>query len=298
MAFTGLRRAVRHATSRRDEQAAAQYADPDLVRGYAEAYESGRATRYFQSRLHAVDEALRPVSGALLDVGCGPGMLVRHLLDTRPGDFRITACDRSAAMIEAVAERAGTSDVGLFVARIEDMPFPDASFDVVVAMGVLEYARAREGVRELARVVRPGGLALVSMLNPTSPYRLVEWCLYWPFLRLLAQVERLAGVPPGRRHTVPKSGIRAVPARWLRRMLRGAGFEPADLLYYDVTPFVPPLDKVIRERRQGWRDHIDRTVSRGPGRWMGTGYLMTARRAGRAPGRAVRRASVASASRA
>ncbi|GAA3825417.1 class I SAM-dependent methyltransferase [Amycolatopsis tucumanensis] len=274
---------ARHLMGRRDEHAAAQYADPGLVRGYAAAYESGRATRYFQSRLHLVDEALRPASGALLDVGCGPGMLVRHLLDTRPAGFRITACDRSAAMIEAVAERAGADDVELAVARIEDMPFPDGAFDVVVAMGVLEYARARDGVRELARVLRPGGLAVVTMLNPLSPYRLVEWCLYWPFLRLLGKVERLAGVPPGKRHTVPKSGIRALPAARLRRMLRGAGLEPADPVYFDVTPFVPPLDKVFRRWRREWRGHLDRTVSRGPGRWLGTGYLVTARRSGRAP---------------
>ncbi|GHE87316.1 methyltransferase type 11 [Amycolatopsis deserti] len=281
MAPLGLKQAVRRSLRNRDDHAAAQYADPDLVRGYAAAYESGRSTRYFQSRLHVVDAALRPVSGALLDVGCGPGMLVRHLLDTRPGDFRITACDRSAAMIDAVTDRVEPGDVTVSVARIEDMPFPDAGFDVVVAMGVLEYARAREGVRELARVLRPGGLAVVSMLNPLSPYRLVEWCLYWPFLRLLAQAERLAGVPPGKRHTVPRSGIRALPAPWLRRMLRDAGFEPVDLVYYDVTPFVPPLDKAVRRWRQGWRDHLDKTVSRGPGRWLGTGYLITARRAGR-----------------
>jgi len=298
MALLDVKHAFMRAMGRRDGYAAAQYADPELVRGYAAAYESGRATRYFQSRLYVVDAALRPASGTLLDVGCGPGMLVRHLLDTRPSDFRISACDRSAAMIDAVAERAGTADVKLSVGRIEDMPFADADFDVAVAMGVLEYARAREGVRELARVVRPGGLAVVSMLNPVSPYRFVEWFLYWPFLRLLARIERLAGIPAGKRHTVPKSGIRAIPAPVLRRMLGAAGFETVDVVYYDVTPFVPPVDKAIRQWNQRWRKRLDKTISRGAGRWLGTGYLITARRSGDTRAEAARRVSTPAAPRA
>ncbi|MDQ0383062.1 class I SAM-dependent methyltransferase [Amycolatopsis thermophila] len=295
MALLGIKHAVTRIAGRRDHHAAAQYADPGLVRGYIAAYESGRATRYFQSRLHVVEAALRPVSGALLDVGCGPGMLVRHLLDTRPGDFRITACDRSAAMIEAVAERTEPGEVELAVARIEDMPFPEGRFDVVVAMGVLEYSAARPAVAELARVVRPGGLAVLSMLNPASPYRIVEWFLYWPLLRLLGRLERLAGVPASRRHTVPRSGIRALTAGQLRRTLRRAGFEITDVVYYDTTPLVPPLDKVLRRWRREWRGHLERTISRGARRWQGTGYLMTARRAGKRSAPALRTVSTAGA---
>ncbi|MGH3950779.1 MAG: class I SAM-dependent methyltransferase [Pseudonocardiaceae bacterium] len=218
--------------------------------------------------------------GDLLDVGCGPGMLVRHLLDTRPGDFRITACDRSPAMIEAVEERvANSGGVQLMVARIEDMPFADESFDVALAMGVLEYADAARALREMARVLRPGGLVLVTMLNPLSPYRLFEWVMYWPALRMLGRVERLLGVPPKRRHGAPISGIRAIPETKLRRMMREEGLGPHDAVYYDLTPLVPPLDKIVRRWNRQWRSHPERTVSRGTRRWMGTAYLVAARRA-------------------
>jgi 2-polyprenyl-3-methyl-5-hydroxy-6-metoxy-1,4-benzoquinol methylase len=59
---------------------------------YAAAYNgSSRFARYFQSRLYVVGEQLRARrSGDLLDVGCGPGMLIRQLVDSRPGDFKIT----------------------------------------------------------------------------------------------------------------------------------------------------------------------------------------------------------------
>jgi ubiquinone/menaquinone biosynthesis C-methylase UbiE len=262
----------------RDDIVGAQYENPAAAAGYAAAYDGwGPSARYFRSRLYVVDEALSTCPGGrLLDVGCGPGMLVRHLLDTRVGDFHIIACDRSPAMIDAAAERStGSDDVELTVALIEDMPFPDEHFDVVVAMGVLEYTDAGDALREIARVVRPGGLVVLTMLNPLSPYRLFEWCVYWPALRLLGRIERLLG---NGRHGAPASGIRAVRSARLRRILRETGLSPEDTVHYDVTPLLPPLDRLVRRWRRGWRDHPERTVSRGALRWLGTAYLVTARR--------------------
>lgn len=154
-----------------------QFDDPSFAASYAASHQgSGPAKRYFSSRLHAVFQILnRCPGGDLLDVGCGPGMFVRRVLDTRPGDFRITAVDRAPAMIAEAAGRTAGAEVKLAVGEAEALPFPDASFDVVVAMGVLEYCDPSVVLRELDRVARPDGLVLVSMLNPLSPYRLFEW---------------------------------------------------------------------------------------------------------------------------
>lgn len=265
----------------RDEVVDAQYENADAAAGYAASYEgAGPAARYYHSRLHVVDEALGTGPGGdLLDVGSGPGMLVRHLLDTRPGDFRISACDRSAAMIGAARQRVDTGEARLDVARIEDMPYPDDSFDVVVAMGVLEYADAEQGLREVVRVLRPGGLFVVSMLNPYSHYRLYQWAAYWPLLRLLGRIEGLAGRPPERRHGAPHSGIRAIGRGRLCRLLRRYGLVPEDAVYYDLTVLVPPIDKVVRPRTsRRWRNRPETTVSRGARRLLGTGYLVSAHR--------------------
>jgi ubiquinone/menaquinone biosynthesis C-methylase UbiE len=248
---------------------------------YAASYEGwGPSARYFHSRLYAVEDALRDAPGGdLLDTGCGPGRMVRRLLDTRPGDYRITACDRSKTMIDEVAARTSDAeDVKLAVANVEDLPFGDNSFDVVLAMGVLEYVDAPRALREIARVTRAKGLVVVTMLNPLSPYRLFEWGVFWPSRRLLGRVERLARVPAERRHGADVSGIRALPAAWLRRMMREVDLTPHDLLYYDLNLLVPPLDRVARRWSRQWRAHPERTVSRGACRWMGTGYLLAAHR--------------------
>jgi len=183
-------------------------------------------------------------------------------------------------MIEAVAERVGQSDgLRLAVASIEEMPFEDCEFDVVLAMGVLEYVDVRRSLHEIARVVRRDGLVVLTMLNPLSPYRIVEWFVYWPALRLLGRVERLLRVPDGRRHGVAKSGIKAVTVARLRLLMRSEELLPQDLMYYDVTALLPPFDKLIRRWTTRWRGDLDTTVRTGVRGWLGTGCLLTARRA-------------------
>lgn len=261
----------------REQLVQVQYADARLVADYAEAHTGwGPTARYHHSRFHAVDRVLRGCpGGALLDAGCGPGMMVRHLLDDRPGDFAVTGCDRSPAMVDAARTRVGKEAV-FSVGDIEEMPFADASFDIALAMGVLEYVDAGPALQEIARVVRPGGLAVVTMLNPHSPYRLAEWGLYWPARRILGGLEAALRVP--RRHGARRTGIHALAPGRLRHELWRAGLQPLDTLFYDITALVPPLDRLVRRWDRRWRAHPETTVGRGVAGRLGTGYLIAARR--------------------
>jgi ubiquinone/menaquinone biosynthesis C-methylase UbiE len=253
----------------RDEAAAAQYRPFEAATGYADAYQgSGPFARYFRSRVHLINQALAPVAGGdLLDIGCGPGMMVRELLDSRPDDFRIAAVDRSSAMVKVCAQNAaGAKNFRALVGRVESMPFADASFDVILAMGVLEYAKISDGLSEISRVLRPGGRVLVTMLNPLSPYRFFEWHIYWRLLRLIGR---------GRAAT----GIHAYSESALRGTMTTAGLRVLDSAYFDVTWLVPPVDRVVRKFARGWQKRPERTVSRGWNRGLGTGYLVVAGKA-------------------
>lgn len=266
----------------REQQVRTQYEDHAAAADYARSYlDDSPAARYFQSRLHVLIDILRRCGGGdFLDVGCGPGMLVRRVLQERPGDFRITALDMSPAMIMAAgAGLAATDPVNLAVGRAESLPLPDASFDVVVAAGVFEYCDLPDALDELARVTRAGGLVLVSMLNPFSLYRLFEWCVYWPLTRLVGRAEALLGRPPGRRHGAVRTGIRTVPPGRLRRLMTERGMPADEVVYYDLNLLLPPIDRVVRRWRRGWRERPETTSGRGGlRRFMGTGYLVAAHR--------------------
>jgi len=216
-------------------------------------------------------------------------MMVRSLLDSRPGDFHITAVDQSEAMAQACAQRAGdTGSVQAFVARAEDMPFPANSFDVVLGMGVLEYSNAERSMAEISRVVRPGGWVLISMLNPASPYRYVQWHVYPILQQVVGLIETAIGVPAERRHKAIRpvdNGIQAYRGRALQAMAARAGLDVVDAPAFDVTYLVPPIDRIVRRWARGWQRHPEGTISRSWTRHLGTAYLLVARKAARADGR-------------
>jgi SAM-dependent methyltransferase len=98
----------------------------------------------------------------VLDLGCGNGNGLEALLAAVGGDGRVVALDRDAASLARAAARAGPlttveAEIGA------PLPFDPQSFDAVICQNVLECIADRAGLlREIHRVLRPGGRALVG----------------------------------------------------------------------------------------------------------------------------------------
>ena len=93
----------------------------------------------------------------VLEVGCGEGELAERLI----ADVELVAIDQSPRMVELTAARG----VDARVADVQELPFPDSSFDAVLAAWMLYHVPNLErGLGELARILRPGG-RLVATTN-------------------------------------------------------------------------------------------------------------------------------------
>lgn len=114
----------------------------------------------------------QPAGSRVLDVPCGGGVAARSLRPDQGVDY--VAADISQRMIDrtlALASELGVADqVTGRLADVEDLPFPDASFDLVVTFtGLHCFPDPARAVVELCRVVKPGGVLTGSaLMNDTG----------------------------------------------------------------------------------------------------------------------------------
>ena len=118
--------------------------------------------RYAPTLAVALADAAGVAAGdRVLDVGCGPGGLA-HELVARTGAERVAAIDPAAQFADACRERHPGADVR--VGGAEALPWEDGTFDAALAQLVIAFmGDPDQGVREMARVTRPGGTVALCM---------------------------------------------------------------------------------------------------------------------------------------
>lgn len=122
----------------------------------------------------------------VLEVGCGTG---RFTFAMASAGHTVTGVDYSAAMLDTCRKRQteepGGERVTLLEGSIFELPFEDASFDAVLCVHVLMHLPEREdALRELLRVVKPGGRVIFDIRNSASLNR-----LSYPLRRLAQSVQ-------------------------------------------------------------------------------------------------------------
>ncbi|WP_336212266.1 class I SAM-dependent methyltransferase [Nonomuraea sp. LPB2021202275-12-8] len=106
----------------------------------------------------------------ILDVGCGTGYLTRVLAPVVTPAGHVTGLDPSSAMIEYARGRA-PGNCGYEVGEGQNLPFPDGSYDAVVSSLALHHIPAdarQEALREMFRVLRPGGRLVIAEFRPPA----------------------------------------------------------------------------------------------------------------------------------
>jgi ubiquinone/menaquinone biosynthesis C-methylase UbiE len=109
-------------------------------------------------------ELIAPVkSPHVLDVATGTGRLPLALLRHAHFQGRVVGVDLSRRMLTRAAAKAADPRLSLLWCPAENLPFPDDSFDVVTCLEALEFMeRPADVLRELVRVLRPGGLLFIT----------------------------------------------------------------------------------------------------------------------------------------
>jgi SAM-dependent methyltransferase len=171
---------------------------PDVAAQWNEAAPYWEKHRGVIERMFApVTEALVADAGlasgqAVLDVATGPGEPALHVAGVVGARGRVVGVDVVPAMIAAARReqaRRGLAHASFQVASAEELPLEDASFDAILCrFGVMFFPAPLEGLREMRRVLRPGGRLALAAWGRAGEN---------PFHAVLAEIlERVAPSPP------------------------------------------------------------------------------------------------------
>src|ERR1051326_1677660 len=190
-----------------------------------------------------ITKSIRGRSGLeLLDVGCGSGTLLGLL--KRQG-FHVRGVDFSAEA-SAIAKRDNGVDVA--VGSLEEVHFPDQSFDVVTLFHVMEHVtNPRQVLNEVSRILRPQGVVILQVPNIES----------WQFKMFGAKWYGLH-IP---RHVVDYS------KNSMLKLLGDSGFVPTRIRHFNfrdnapalvssMFPSLDPLSRSVRHQKRNIRESV------------------------------------------
>jgi ubiquinone/menaquinone biosynthesis C-methylase UbiE len=134
----------------------------------AASYEAGRLGqlhRDFADRAIRIALAVAPAPSRVLDVGSGTGYALRQLAAALPDAAELTGVDAAPEMVRVANEANGDRRVRFIEGTAEQLPWPDASVDLVISTTSFDHwADQRAGLAECARVLVPGGHLVLSDL--------------------------------------------------------------------------------------------------------------------------------------
>ena len=149
-------------------------------------------------RVRAADRAEVSPGDSVLDVCCGTGDLAFELAGRVSPGGHVVGCDFSEPMLDLAREKAAdrsAESVRFEWADALQLPYDDARFDAVtVGFGVRNFADRDKGLREMARVLRPGGrLVVLEFTEPQRPPFSTFYSLW--FDRIVPVLGRLTDNP-------------------------------------------------------------------------------------------------------
>src|SRR3989339_832974 len=200
---------------------------------YDNRYKGMNSTAHsFNMRRQRVFELVGDKKGKVLDVGCGPGVMVDGF---KAKDYDFYGVDLAQDMIDKCLEKYGNLDN--------------------------DYG----ALKEMYRVLRPGGVAIITLPNKKSPYRI--WNKF--VIKNLSKVVKM--FLGGERHGLDHREYREEE---YKESMQNIGFRVGDTFYYNfqILPF--PIDKYLPFLTVPISKFFEKFY-KGNLRWLGTGFIVS-----------------------
>ena len=166
----------------------------------------------------------------VLDVACGTADFTIEIAQKIAPGSDVTGVDISEGMMAIGKEKIRKAGVSaeLHAADCEDLPYDDDTFDrISVGFGVRNFEHLDVGIKEMFRVLRPGGKLLILELSvPSNP--VIRWCYKLYFLKILPAVGGFVSGERGAYEYLPASVLRFPPPEQFIQILKSVGFDTVE----------------------------------------------------------------------
>ncbi len=213
--------------------------------------------------------ALRP-GERVLDVACGTGIVTRLAADRVAPGGSVAALDITPAMLATARTIVMDKSVPIrwYETTAESIPLPDASFDVVLCqLGLMFIPDKRAAVREMARVLAPGGRIFITVPTPTDFFNVFDDTLAQHVGPEAAQFVKMVfslNDPAELEALLRGAGLQDVRVQSAAKQIRLPSGEEFVWQYVQSTPLMALLADATDELRAA----IERAVVSGWERWQ------------------------------
>jgi hypothetical protein len=127
-------------------------------------------------------------------------------------------------------------------------------------------------MNEIARVLKPNGVFIVTMLNSMSPYRIWERFIYWKIINVRSKINRFITRKKNCKRTKGSKMILYTETAF-RDLLTNGGLAIEDVVYYDFNLFFPPMDSFFPRASVFISKKLE-YMCRSELKFLGTGFII------------------------
>lgn len=207
----------------------------------AKGYESLLVPALFgEWAVKVADQADIKPGQRVLDVACGTGVLSREIASRTTASGCVVGLDPNEGMLALAKEYSPVIEWENGVA--ESLPFPDESFDTVVCQfGLMFFDDRNRAIREMLRVLTPGGCLVVAVWDSLKNIP--------AYAAVVALLEELAGAPAADALSAPY-GLGDLHV--LSALFDGAGVSSIDITTHPGTARFPSIAAMVEADLRGW----------------------------------------------
>jgi ubiquinone/menaquinone biosynthesis C-methylase UbiE len=215
--------------------------------------------------------------GKVLDVGCGPAVMTESFLNLGCSFWGV---DPTPRMIDIARSRFTEDDRVHFVqCDAAQLDFSDGFFDAAVCMGVIDALQERRrAVREMLRVLKPGGTLIITFSNLLSPYAWWKLYVFYPVVSIWHRLrDGKKGVPPESSLGGEAKRRAMFTERAAHELLQSEGATVVDSIGYYCNIFLSPLDEIFPSLALSVTQKLEESCC-SKWQWLPAGWIVKVRK--------------------